>query len=126
MARPGTAVLPLVEERLIVVASRALLGGASPSPADFADFPLIQQATRPRLWADWFDAADIEPVERLRGPRITASPRMASSVTFSLSSAPDFFSLPATLSVLIPVASKLSAVSGARDNLSPAWCSATT
>ncbi len=69
MARPGTAVLPLVEERLIVVASPALLGGASPSPADFADFPLIQQATRPRLWADWFDAADVGPVERLRGPR---------------------------------------------------------
>lgn len=70
MARPGTTIVPLMGERLIVVGAPALvLAGSAPAPAALARLPLIQQATRPGLWAEWFAAAGLGPVEGLRGPR---------------------------------------------------------
>jgi LysR family glycine cleavage system transcriptional activator len=68
LARAGTEVVPLMDERLIVVGAPSLAGSPL-SPAELAGFPLIQQATRPRLWADLFAAAGLGPLERLRGPR---------------------------------------------------------
>ena len=70
LARPGTEVLPLIEERLIVVAAPGLVGDRPLTPAEFAGYPLIQQATRPQLWADWFAAvgAPAAPPWQ-RGPR---------------------------------------------------------
>ena len=47
------------DERLIVVAAPSLLGKGPLPLADLAGYPLIQQATRPRLWIDWFAAADL-------------------------------------------------------------------
>jgi LysR family glycine cleavage system transcriptional activator len=69
MAGAGTEIVPLMEERLVVVGAPVLAGDEPLPLSDLAGFPLIQQATRPRLWADWFAAAGLGPVERLRGPR---------------------------------------------------------
>lgn len=69
LARAGTEIVPLMAERLIVVGERGLAGAAPLAPAELVRFPLIQQATRPRLWANLFAAAGLGPVERLRGPR---------------------------------------------------------
>lgn len=63
MARAGAAVMPILPERLIVVAAPDL-----PVPRDLAGVPLIQQSTRPHLWTDWLTAAGLE-VDGIRGPR---------------------------------------------------------
>lgn len=68
LARAGTEIVPLAEERLIVVGAPSLAEGVL-AAADLPGFPLIQQATRPRLWGDLFAAAGLGAVERLRGPR---------------------------------------------------------
>jgi len=70
LARPGTVVTPLAAERLVVVAAPALAGAGLLDPAAVARLPLIQQSTRPRLWADWFAAAGAVPEPaHPRGPR---------------------------------------------------------
>ncbi|PSJ64314.1 LysR substrate-binding domain-containing protein [Kumtagia ephedrae] len=58
----------LMEERLIVVASPGLVA-APLDDAALARLPLLQQATRPRLWLDWFRDADMDPRSILRGDR---------------------------------------------------------
>ena len=68
LARPGTVTLPLTEERLIVVGARSLVGDAGVPMSALHELPLIQQSTRPRLWADWFAAAGV-PQTSPRGPR---------------------------------------------------------
>lgn len=61
----------LMEERLVVVAAPALLPGAGPLPeAEVARLPLLQQATRPNLWLDWFRDAGIDPIRLARGARM--------------------------------------------------------
>ena len=37
--------------------------------ADLARLPLLQQATRPNLWLDWFLDAGLDPITILRGAR---------------------------------------------------------
>ena len=69
MARPGTEVIPVMAERLIVVAAPRLVGRASLAPEAVLKHPLIQQATRPELWSDWFGQLGLDPFGRLRGPR---------------------------------------------------------
>lgn len=69
MARPGTITLELCKERLIAVASPHLVGSGMLAPDVLVEFPLIQQSTRPQLWADWLQAAALEPFQRVRGPR---------------------------------------------------------
>ncbi|WP_343082427.1 LysR substrate-binding domain-containing protein [Ostreiculturibacter nitratireducens] len=61
----------LLEERLVVVASAALLPGAEPLEDEaLARLPLLQQATRPNLWLDWFLDAGLDPITILRGARM--------------------------------------------------------
>lgn len=69
LARSGTTIVPLMKERLIVVGSSSLTWDVKQSPEDLVKYPLIQQATRPDLWPEWFAAASLEPIKRLRGPR---------------------------------------------------------
>jgi len=65
---PG--ILHLMDERLIVVASPKLLGGSrSLDDRQLAALPLLQQATRPTLWLEWFEAAGLDPRTILRGAR---------------------------------------------------------
>jgi LysR family glycine cleavage system transcriptional activator len=69
MARPGTSVTPLCQERLIVVASPDLVPQSDQKPLSLLDYPLIQQATRPELWSQWLELAGLDPFQQLRGPR---------------------------------------------------------
>lgn len=62
---------PLIEERLVVVAAAALLPGAEPLEDEaLSRLPLLQQATRPNLWLDWFLDAGLDPITILRGARM--------------------------------------------------------
>ncbi len=66
----GAAQDILLEERLVVVAAPGLLPGRDfPEDAALARLPLLQQATRPDLWLDWFRDAGAAPTRILRGPR---------------------------------------------------------
>lgn len=60
----------LAEERLVVVAAPAVLPKAGLlEDTDLAQLPLLQQATRPNLWLDWFLNAGLDPITILRGAR---------------------------------------------------------
>ncbi|WP_232295780.1 LysR family transcriptional regulator [Pseudorhodobacter aquimaris] len=66
----GASVDVLAEERLVVVAAPALLPeGDVLEDAALARLPLLQQATRPNLWLDWFLNAGLDPITILRGAR---------------------------------------------------------
>jgi LysR family glycine cleavage system transcriptional activator len=66
----GALVDVLAEERLVVVAAPAILPDAGQlEDADLAKLPLLQQATRPNLWLDWFLNAGLDPITILRGAR---------------------------------------------------------
>ena len=58
----------LAFEDLVVVAAPALVIGLLEDAA-LARLPLLQQATRPSLWLDWFLDAGLDPITLLRGPR---------------------------------------------------------
>ena len=58
----------LAFEDLIVVAAPELAAGVL-EDASLARLPLLQQATRPSLWLDWFRDAGLDPITLLRGPR---------------------------------------------------------
>lgn len=61
---------PLMDEALVVVAAPSLLK-ANPvlDEGDIAKLPLLQQATRPSLWLDWFRDAGLDSRTILRGAR---------------------------------------------------------
>ena len=58
----------LAFEDLVVVAAPELAAGVL-EDASLARLPLLQQATRPSLWLDWFRDAGLDPITLLRGPR---------------------------------------------------------
>ena len=58
----------LAFEDLVVVAAPGLGVGVLEDVA-LAKLPLLQQATRPSLWLDWFLDAGLDPITLLRGPR---------------------------------------------------------
>lgn len=71
MARKDTDVLHLLDEQLIMVAAPQLVStGKTLSTAELVDYPLIQLATRPELWNNWFISADTAPIEHTQGPRV--------------------------------------------------------
>jgi LysR family transcriptional regulator, glycine cleavage system transcriptional activator len=60
----------LCSEIILPVASPALLAMQPVSgPADFAKAPLLHLTTRPRLWADWFQANGHEDAAAFQGHR---------------------------------------------------------
>lgn len=66
----GAMIDVLAEERLVVVAAPALLPkGDVLEDAALSRLPLLQQATRPNLWLDWFLNAGLDPITILRGAR---------------------------------------------------------
>ncbi len=70
LAGPGTRIVPLIREILVAVASPSLVGADGPLPDEaIARLPLLQQATRPELWLDWFRDAGLDPITILRGAR---------------------------------------------------------
>ena len=68
---PGAGDVVLAEERLVVVAAPQLLPEKGKPLADkeLARLPLLQQATRPNLWRDWFLDAGLDPITIARGAR---------------------------------------------------------
>ena len=58
----------LAYEDLVVVAAPSLAVGML-EDATLAKLPLLQQATRPSLWLDWFLDVGLDPITLLRGPR---------------------------------------------------------
>ncbi|MFT7057959.1 MAG: DNA-binding transcriptional LysR family regulator [Pseudorhodobacter sp.] len=65
----GAEVDVLAQERLVVVAAPTLLPDGALQDDDLAQLPLLQQATRPNLWLDWFLNAGLDPITILRGAR---------------------------------------------------------
>lgn len=66
----GTQAQPLLPERMVPVASPALLGGSAPVAAQaLARLPLLQQSTRPNAWREWFEAQGVAAPEARVGAR---------------------------------------------------------
>ena len=94
MARNDTDIAHLLDERLILVAAPSLIeAGETLSTAELANYPLIQLATRPELWNDWFTSANKAPLDRLQGPRVQHFDMVISAAQAGLGVAilPDIF-----------------------------------
>jgi LysR family glycine cleavage system transcriptional activator len=60
----------LMPETLVPVCSPALIAPKKRlTPAQMARLPLIQQATRPYAWRQWFESVGLRPQADLVGPR---------------------------------------------------------
>lgn len=65
---PGTDRLLLKHEAVIPVAAPSLIEGeVLDDPAALLKLPLLHIQTRPRAWADWFAAKDVQPARALPG-----------------------------------------------------------
>lgn len=111
---PGTDSLHLMRESLVAVASPALLapsGGPSGpwTAADVARLPLLQMATRPQAWRQWFEAQGLQVDGDLAGPRMDLFSMLIAAASQGLGAAlvPQLLAEPALrdgrLQVLVPV-----------------------
>lgn len=67
---PGALTEFLLEEHLVVVAAPSFLPEKRLlDDPELSMLPLLQQATRPRLWLDWFIHGGLDPRSILRGAR---------------------------------------------------------
>lgn len=84
--RPANALFrPLMDERLVVVAAPRLVGpNRLLSDEELVELPLLQQATRPSLWLDWFRMSDLDPRSILRGARFEHFEMVISAATAGL------------------------------------------
>lgn len=72
---PGSDSLHLMRESLVAVASPQLLDARLPgrqrlNAVDVARLPLLQMATRPQAWREWFEAQGLHAQGDLAGPRM--------------------------------------------------------
>lgn len=98
MARPETTVTPILEEILITVASPDLIRPDLGTDAEeLTRYPLIQLATRPNLWNEWFASVGIASVDRLQGPRVQHFDMVISAAQAGMGIAliPEIFARPA-------------------------------
>lgn len=66
----GTHGVELMVEKLVVVGSAKLFDGQDlPDEEALSKLALLQQATRPNLWPDWFEHGGVDPRTMLRGAR---------------------------------------------------------
>jgi DNA-binding transcriptional LysR family regulator len=66
----GTRALLLLPEEVVPVCKPSLRKGGRPfTPKALAALPLLQQATRPEAWRQWFDAHGVEAAHAMAGPR---------------------------------------------------------
>jgi DNA-binding transcriptional LysR family regulator len=87
----------LAEERLVVVGAPSLLPKAGVlEDSDLALLPLLQQATRPNLWLDWFLDAGLDPITILRGARFEQFGMVlaAAKAGLGLALVPEVFAAP--------------------------------
>ena len=67
---PGVEARTLMRENLVPVCSPALIGGRGAlSAAQLQHYPLLQQATRPYAWRQWFAAQALTVPHDMTGPR---------------------------------------------------------
>ncbi len=100
-ARKDTEIIPLLEESLIIVAAPSLVAeGRDLTAEDLSRYPLIQLATRPELWNDWFASAGIARLDRMQGPRFQHFDMVISAAQAGMGIAllPDIFAQPAIAS----------------------------
>ncbi|VXD00559.1 DNA-binding transcriptional regulator, LysR family [Pseudomonas sp. 8Z] len=70
----------LLEETMLVIASPALVTEHELSPAAIAEQPLLQVASHPPLWAEWFARHEL-PLERMRsGPNFELTSHLIQAV----------------------------------------------
>ena len=66
----GTQATHLMDEDVLPVCSPYLLSkGQAVTPDELAEMPLLQQATRPEAWRQWFDAQGVNAPRAMAGPR---------------------------------------------------------
>ncbi|GAB4089612.1 LysR family transcriptional regulator [Hydrogenophaga soli] len=66
----GVEALPLLAEQVVPVCSPGLLTrGRTWTPHELAQAPLLQPATRPEAWRQWFDALGVDAPKAMAGPR---------------------------------------------------------
>lgn len=79
---PGTESVELMREDLIPVCSPRLIAPAVTLKAQaLAEFPLLQQSTRPYAWRQWFASARVEAANDLAGPRYELFTMLAAAAT---------------------------------------------
>jgi DNA-binding transcriptional LysR family regulator len=81
----GVQAHPLLPEQVVPVCSPALLAGRGPlTPAELAQCPLLQQATRPEAWRQWFDAQGVDAPHAMTGPRYELFSMQTAAATHGL------------------------------------------
>lgn len=82
---PGTQADYLFDEELLPVGSPTLIGkrGEVP-PHEVAELRLLHLVTRPDAWRRWFDAADLEGTNVIRGPRFDIQSTLISAASSGL------------------------------------------
>lgn len=67
---PGTVATHLMPESMVPVCSPALIAPRKKlTPQQLAQYPLLQQSTRPHSWRHWFESVGYSPGNELVGPR---------------------------------------------------------
>ncbi len=67
---PGAVATHLMHEKLVPVCSPSLIAPRKKlTPQQLADYPLLQQSTRPHSWRLWFESIGYSPGKELAGPR---------------------------------------------------------
>lgn len=75
----------LLSEQVVPVCSPALLAGQPTlTPAELALRPLLQQATRPEAWRQWFDAQGVDAPHAMAGPRYELFSMQTAAATHGL------------------------------------------
>lgn len=111
---PGTDSLHLMRESLVAVASPQLMAqaGRGPRPwtaVEVGRLPLLQMATRPQAWRQWFEAQGLQVDGDLAGPRMDLFSMLIAAASQGLGAAlvPLLLAEPALrdgrLQVLLPV-----------------------
>jgi DNA-binding transcriptional LysR family regulator len=75
----------LLSEQVVPVCSPALLAGQPTlTPPELALRPLLQQATRPEAWRQWFDAQGVDAPHAMAGPRYELFSMQTAAATHGL------------------------------------------
>jgi len=75
----------LLSEQVVPVCSPALLAGQPTlTPPELAFRPLLQQATRPEAWRQWFDAQGVDAPHAMAGPRYELFSMQTAAATHGL------------------------------------------
>ena len=81
----GVQAHTLLPEQVVPVCSPALLAGRdSLTPTELAHCPLLQPATRPEAWRQWFDAQGVDAPQAMTGPRYELFSMQTAAATHGL------------------------------------------